>query len=252
MVHNGIEYGDMQLIAEAYDVLKTLGGLSNAELADVFDAWNQAELQCYLIEITAKIFRMKDPEGKGDLVDQILDATAQKGTGKWTVQEAAELGAPLPTIATSVDARVISYAKKDRVARRRAPARARSRRQIARRRQEAARRRRARRALRGQGVQLRAGDEPAPRSPRRRTAGTSSSASSRASGRPAASSARSSSAASRPPTIATRRSRNLLLDPSFREELAARQDGWRRVVAAGARRGPAAAQRRARRSATTT
>ena len=115
MVHNGIEYGDMQLIAEAYDVLKTLGGLSNAELADVFDEWNTGELQSYLIEITAKIFRAKDPEGKGDLVDQILDATAQKGTGKWTVQEAAEIGAPLATISTSVDARVISYATKDRV-----------------------------------------------------------------------------------------------------------------------------------------
>jgi 6-phosphogluconate dehydrogenase len=115
MVHNGIEYGDMQLIAEAYDALRTLGGLSNAELADVFDAWNQAELKSYLIEITARIFRVKDPEGKGALVDQILDATAQKGTGKWTVQEAAELGVPVPTISTSVDARVISYAKQDRV-----------------------------------------------------------------------------------------------------------------------------------------
>jgi len=115
MVHNGIEYGDMQLIAEAYDILKTLGGLSNEELADVFDSWNQAELQSFLIEITAKIFRKKDPEGKGWLVDQILDATGMKGTGKWTVQDAAELGAPLPTIATSVDARVIAAAKSDRV-----------------------------------------------------------------------------------------------------------------------------------------
>jgi 6-phosphogluconate dehydrogenase len=115
MIHNGIEYGDMQLIAEAYDVMKTLGGLSNEELADVFDAWNRAELQSFLIEITAQIFRKKDPEGKGDLVDHIVDATAQKGTGKWTVQEAAELGAAVPTIATSVDARVISYAKADRV-----------------------------------------------------------------------------------------------------------------------------------------
>ena len=115
MVHNGIEYGDMQLIAEAYDVLKTLGGLSNAELADVFDGWNAGDLQSYLIEITAKIFRVKDPAGGGELLDHILDATAQKGTGKWTVQEAAEIGAPLPTISTSVDARVISYAKKDRV-----------------------------------------------------------------------------------------------------------------------------------------
>ena len=115
MVHNGIEYGDMQLIAEAYDALKTLGGLDNDELADVFDAWNQAELESYLVEITARILRVKDPEGKGSLVDQILDATAQKGTGKWTVQEAAELGAALPTISTSVDARVISFAKADRV-----------------------------------------------------------------------------------------------------------------------------------------
>jgi 6-phosphogluconate dehydrogenase len=115
MVHNGIEYGDMQLIAEAYDALKTLGGLSNAEIADVFDAWNKVELKSYLVEITAKIFRVKDPEGKGDLVDQILDATAQKGTGKWTVQEAAELAVPVTTISTSVDARVISFAKPDRV-----------------------------------------------------------------------------------------------------------------------------------------
>jgi len=111
MVHNGIEYGDMQLIAEAYDVLKTLGGLSNAELAEVFSEWNQGELQSFLIEITAEIFRKKDPEGTGSLVDQILDATAMKGTGKWTVQDAADLGAPIPTIATSVDARVIAFAK---------------------------------------------------------------------------------------------------------------------------------------------
>ena len=116
MVHNGIEYGDMQLIAEAYDVLKTLGGLDNEELADVFDGWNKTELESYLIEITAKILRFKDPEGGGYLVDHILDATAQKGTGKWTVQEAAELGIALPTIATAVDARVLSFAKNDRVA----------------------------------------------------------------------------------------------------------------------------------------
>lgn len=116
MIHNGIEYGDMQLIAEAYDVLKTLGGLSNAELADVFEAWNRAELESYLVEITAKIFRSKDPEGKGDLVDMIVDATAQKGTGKWTVQEAAELGVAIPTIATSVEARALSFARAERLA----------------------------------------------------------------------------------------------------------------------------------------
>ena len=105
MVHNGIEYADMQLIAEAYDVLKTLGGLSNVQLAAVFDAWNQGELNSYLVEITAHIFRVRDPEGEGELVDQIVDATAQKGTGKWTVEEASELGVPVPTISTSVDAR---------------------------------------------------------------------------------------------------------------------------------------------------
>jgi 6-phosphogluconate dehydrogenase len=115
MVHNGIEYGDMQLIAEAYDVLRTLGGLSNAELADVFAEWNAGELESFLIEITAQIFREQDPEGGGELVDKILDATAMKGTGKWTVQDAADVGAPIPTIATSVDARMISYAKADRV-----------------------------------------------------------------------------------------------------------------------------------------
>jgi 6-phosphogluconate dehydrogenase len=115
MVHNGIEYGDMQLIAEAYDALKTLGGLSNEELADVFDEWNRGELQSYLIEITAKIFRTKDPLGTGGyLVDQILDATGMKGTGKWTVMQAAELGAPATTIATSVEARVISAQKAER------------------------------------------------------------------------------------------------------------------------------------------
>jgi 6-phosphogluconate dehydrogenase len=116
MVHNGIEYGDMQLIAEAYDVLRTLGGLTNAELADAFEAWNRAELESYLIEITAKIFRYKDPLGKGELVDHILDATAQKGTGMWTVREAAAVAAPIPTISTSVDARTIAYAKDARVA----------------------------------------------------------------------------------------------------------------------------------------
>ncbi len=115
MVHNGIEYGDMQLIAEAYDCLKTLGGMSNDEMADVFDQWNTGDLQSFLIEITAKCLRFKDPEGGGHLVDHILDATAMKGTGKWTVQDAAELGVAAPTIATSVEARIISAGKADRV-----------------------------------------------------------------------------------------------------------------------------------------
>jgi 6-phosphogluconate dehydrogenase len=116
MVHNGIEYGDMQLIAEAYDCLKTLGGLSNAELADTFAEWNRGELQSFLIEITANIFRKKDPETGKDLVDMIVDAAAAKGTGKWTVQDAAEIGSPVPTIASSVEARLISSERAARLA----------------------------------------------------------------------------------------------------------------------------------------
>jgi 6-phosphogluconate dehydrogenase len=116
MVHNGIEYGDMQLIAEAYDLLKTLGGLDNAELAATFAEWNRGELQSFLIEITSHIFAHKDPETGGDLIDAIVDAASMKGTGKWTVQDAADLGAPVPTIAASVDARVISSDRAGRLA----------------------------------------------------------------------------------------------------------------------------------------
>jgi len=118
MVHNGIEYGDMQLIAEAYDLLKHVGGLTNAELADTFTQWNETELQSFLIEISARIFRTKDPEdesGATYLVDKVLDSTGMKGTGKWTVQDAVELGVPVPTVACSVDARVISANKAGRV-----------------------------------------------------------------------------------------------------------------------------------------
>jgi 6-phosphogluconate dehydrogenase len=115
MVHNGIEYGDMQLIAEAYDALKTLGGLSNDALADVFARWNEGELESFLVEITARIFRQPDPIGGGRLVDAILDATGMKGTGKWTVQDASELSAPVATIASSVEARIVSAKKAARV-----------------------------------------------------------------------------------------------------------------------------------------
>ena len=234
MVHNGIEYGDMQLIAEAYDVLKTLGGLSNEELADVFDDWNRAELQSFLIEITAQIFRKRDPEGKGQLVDQILDATGMKGTGKWTVQDAAELGAPLPTIATSLDARVIAAGKKERVA----------------------------------ASKLLPGPAPAPIGGDRakltadvRAALYAAKACSYAQGMNLlriASGVRSwnlrlgelariwqdgciirarflgriKAAYDRDPALP-----NLLLDASFREELAARQEGWRNVVVSAARAG---------------
>ncbi len=116
MVHNGIEYGDMQLIAEAYSVLKNLGGLSNQELSEVFTEWNQGELQSFLIEITADIFKTRDPEGPGELLDAVLDEAAMKGTGKWTVQDAAEIDVAAPTIATSVEARVLSAKKAQRVA----------------------------------------------------------------------------------------------------------------------------------------
>ena len=101
MVHNGIEYGDMQLISEAYDVLKTVGGLTNAELATAFNEWNAAELDSFLIEISALILAKEDDQvaNGGPLVDKILDKTGMKGTGKWTVQQAAELSVAIPTIA---------------------------------------------------------------------------------------------------------------------------------------------------------
>ncbi len=116
MVHNGIEYGDMQLICESYAVLKHIVGFSNAELADIFAEWNSGELDSYLIEITAQIFTKKDDETGEDLVDKVLDRAAQKGTGKWTSQSALDLGVPLPLITESVFARVLSSLKEQRVA----------------------------------------------------------------------------------------------------------------------------------------
>lgn len=115
-VHNGIEYGDMQLISEAYDILKTVGGLSNDELVEAFLKWNQSELDSFLIQISAEILAFKDPNGDGYLVDKILDKTGMKGTGKWTVQQAAELSVAAPTIEAALDARFLSGAKEERVA----------------------------------------------------------------------------------------------------------------------------------------
>ena len=115
MVHNGIEYGDMQLIAEAYDVLRNGFGLSASEMADIFDEWNRGELESYLIEITAKILRVKDPETGKPLVDLVLDQAEQKGTGKWTSQLALDLGVPIPTIDAAIAARNISSLKSERV-----------------------------------------------------------------------------------------------------------------------------------------
>jgi 6-phosphogluconate dehydrogenase len=116
MVHNGIEYGDMQLIAEAYDLLRRGLGLGAEALADIFDEWNRGPLQSFLIEITAKIFRKRDPQSGGPLVDQVLDKAGQKGTGKWTAQVALDLAVPIPTIAAAIDARVLSSMKSERVA----------------------------------------------------------------------------------------------------------------------------------------
>jgi 6-phosphogluconate dehydrogenase len=116
MVHNGIEYGDMQLIAESYAVLKQVLGLSNEELGKVYADWNQGELDSYLIAITADIFGKKDPDTGKDMVDIILDRAAQKGTGKWTSQSALDLAVPLPLITESVFARLLSALKDERVA----------------------------------------------------------------------------------------------------------------------------------------
>ncbi|MDR0885656.1 MAG: NADP-dependent phosphogluconate dehydrogenase [Clostridiales Family XIII bacterium] len=115
MVHNGIEYGDMQLIAEAYDIMKNVLGLSNEELADTFKEWNKGELDSFLIEITADVLTRKDDLTNADLVDVILDSAGTKGTGMWTGQSALDLGAPLPLITESVFARYISSQKKERV-----------------------------------------------------------------------------------------------------------------------------------------
>jgi 6-phosphogluconate dehydrogenase len=115
MVHNGIEYGDMQLIAEAYDILQRALGLQAADLAEIFAEWNQGELDSFLIEITEKIFRRVDEESGKPLVDLVLDTAAQKGTGKWTSQDALNIGAPIPTINSAVVGRILSSMKAERV-----------------------------------------------------------------------------------------------------------------------------------------
>ena len=114
MVHNGIEYGDMQLIAESYDILRRVGGLTVEETAEVFKSWNTGELDSYLIEITADILAKKDPETGKPMVEVIMDTAGNKGTGKWTSQSALDLGVPLPLITESVFARYISTLKEER------------------------------------------------------------------------------------------------------------------------------------------
>ena len=116
MVHNGIEYGDMQLIAESYDLLHRGLGIPAPELHTIFSEWNQRELKSYLIEITAEIFTKKDDVTGKPLVDVILDEAQQKGTGKWASQNALDIGAPIPTINAAVESRILSALKPQRVA----------------------------------------------------------------------------------------------------------------------------------------
>jgi len=114
MVHNGIEYGDMQLIAEAYDILQRALAIGPAELADIFGEWNKGELDSFLIEITEQIFRKIDPDTGNHLVNMVLDKAKQKGTGKWTSQDAFDVGAAIPTINSAVVGRIISSYKDER------------------------------------------------------------------------------------------------------------------------------------------
>jgi 6-phosphogluconate dehydrogenase len=117
MVHNGIEYGDMQLIAEAYDLLKNVAGLDHTQLHQVFTEWNTTdELNSFLIEITANIFPYIDPDTKKPLVELIVDAAGQKGTGRWTIQTALELGVAVPTMIAAVNARILSSIRDERIA----------------------------------------------------------------------------------------------------------------------------------------
>jgi 6-phosphogluconate dehydrogenase len=116
MVHNGIEYGDMQLIAEAYDVLHRGLGLATPEAAGVFDEWNRGPLESFLVELTAHVCRVKDSHTGQPLVDVIQDKAGQKGTGKWTAQVALDLAVAIPTIGAAIDARVLSSLKEERVA----------------------------------------------------------------------------------------------------------------------------------------
>ena len=116
MVHNGIEYADMQLIAESWDLMRRGCGMSAAETADVFEEWNKGALESFLVELSAQVCRVMDPVTGQPLVDVVLDKAGQKGTGKWTVQVALEIGIAVPTIAAALDARVLSSLKDERIA----------------------------------------------------------------------------------------------------------------------------------------
>jgi 6-phosphogluconate dehydrogenase len=115
MVHNGIEYADMQLIAEVYDILRR-SGLGAAQIADTFERWNAGPLDSFLLELSANVLRVRDAKTGAPLVDKVLDVAGQKGTGKWSAQVALDLGVPIPTINAAIDARLISTLKSERVA----------------------------------------------------------------------------------------------------------------------------------------
>jgi len=114
MVHNGIEYADMQQIAEAYDLLRRLGGMTAPEIGAVFEQWGRGPMDSFLVEITGRILGVEDTDGT-PLVDRVLDSAGQKGTGRWSVEVALELGVPVPSIAAAIDARVLSGHKDERV-----------------------------------------------------------------------------------------------------------------------------------------
>ena len=227
MIHNGIEYGDMQLICEAYFLLKHALGLGNDELYDVFDAWNGTELESYLIEITRDIFSVKDGTSGDSLVDKVLDTAQQKGTGKWMSQHALDLGVPTTLVTEAVFARCLSAQKEARV--------------------------RASKVLAGPQGSFR-GDKQAfiedvrqalyvfrrsqamPRAlcswtrPRRSWAGNSTTGRSPFCGGAAASSVPASWKTSRTAFEKTPGPENLLLDDFFRKATTAAQPSWRRVV----------------------
>ena len=154
MVHNGIEYADIQLITEAYDLMRSVGGLEVAEIAKTFEGWNEGDLESFLIEITAKVLAKQDPQGDGPLIDVIVDQAEQKGTGRWTSEDALEQGVPLTAITEAVFARALSSLKDERAAASKVLRRARA---VRDRGPSRPRRRHRARALREQGGRLRAG-----------------------------------------------------------------------------------------------
>ena len=245
MVHNGIEYADMQLIAEAFDLLRNVAGLEPAEIAKVFRTWNEGDLESFLIEMTADVLEHTDAETGRPFVDVVADAAEQKGTGRWTVQSALDLGVPITGIAEATFARSLSGHVEQRAAARERlrndppdrprwpldvrPARGRRPRPL--------RRRRPRRALRLQGRRLRPGLRPDRGRLRARTAGTSTSAPSPPSGAAAASSGPASSdriseAYEHEPDLTT-----LLTADYFADAVRTGADAWRRVVVAAAEAG---------------